>query len=78
MRPRSKFLTGEMTKPTGGNMKNFPGRTPDKHTVLNKQQHTHTYIYIYVCVCVYNGDIYVCCIYIYIHICFEGLEQTEV
>ena len=67
VRRSSKFLTREITKPTGDNMKILLGK-PYKHTVLNQNTHiyipthTHTYIYIYVCV----------------RIWFEGLEETKV
>ena len=47
VRPGSKFLTGEITKLAGDNMKILRGE-PHKHTVINKK-HTHIspYIYIY-------------------------------
>ena len=56
VRRSSKFLTREITKPTGDNMKILLGK-PYKHTVLNQNTHiyipTHTHTYIYICVCAY-------------------------
>ena len=46
VRTRSKFDTGEITKPTGDNMK-ILREEPQKLTVLIFKKYTHIYSYIY-------------------------------
>ena len=47
VRSSSKFLTGEITKPTGDKMKILRGESQTHtHTHTHTHKHTHTYIYV--------------------------------
>ena len=77
VRPRSKFLSEEITKPTVDNMKILRGK-PNKHTVLNKKYiHISPCIYIYTFIYI-NIFIYIYMyIYIYIYIYIICIYQVD-